>query len=250
MAPVRGWHEVEAWLAAVHPDDSDHDAGHVFAAYFSELPTPLGRVVGDLLSPTQRGTHPIVRERRRRFAATQPEELSIAMQRELEPTRWRRTVGTGQDEEVEELDLDMESELRHDAERERGRGQEREHEQEREREHEQDAAPHVPEALHADVASRAAPAADTYRASDLPAASAHAHLNGLHRKYLDAIDADALDEGHDDELLAEFQQATIARFVRGVLPVSYACDYDECWDAHALDQDNERLREDAWFDDE
>ncbi|WFC94952.1 hypothetical protein MBRA1_001590 [Malassezia brasiliensis] len=240
MAPVRGWHEVEAWLAAAHPDDTDHDAAHVFSAYFAELPMPLGRIVGELLSPTLRGAHPIVRERRRRFAATQPEELSIARQRELEPTRWQRTVGTGQEEEVEEIDLDMELELRHDAERER----------EQEHEHEQDAAPQSPEAAQAEVASRTAPAEDTYRPSDLPAASAHAHLNGLHRKYLDAIDADSLDEGYDSALLAEFQQATIARFVRGVLPVSYACDYDERWDAHTLDQDNERMREDAWFDDE
>lgn len=245
MAPVRGWHEVEAWLAAVHPDDADHNAEHVFTAYFAELPTPLGRVVGEQLSPTQRGAHPIVRERRRRFAATQPEELSIAMQRELEPVRWRRTVGTGQDEEVEELDLDMESELRHDAEREREH--ERAHEQDR------DAAPQVPNTALAEATPHTAPtadAADTYHASDLPAANANAQLNGLHRKYLDAIDTGSPDEEHDETLLAEFQQATIARFVRGVLPVSYACDYDERFDAYALDQDNERMREDAWFDDE
>lgn len=253
MDDVRGEREVAAWLEDVHPSETRRDARSIFASYFAELPGPLARVVGECLTPEERSSHPLVRERRRRFAASAPEELSVRAQRAHDPARWRRTVGTGQDEEFE--DLDLETELRHDAQVER-----------RDEGHGRSAPPdggsEVRAAQHTDgVEAPRPPSEAPERASgahgpgaaappsDAPLAT-DGTLRNLHQKYLDAIDDDA-DEPADAALLAEFAQATLGRFVRGQLPVSYACDYDERWDVRgAQDHSNERLREDAWFDDE
>lgn len=230
MTDVRGWAEVEAWLREAHPEDTHYEPLHVFSKYFSELPDPLSRIVGECLTPEQRSRKAIVRERRRRYAATEPEQLSIQVQRVADPSRWRRTVGTGQDEEVEELEL--ESELRHDAHVERERPV--------------DASASSEPASEAELRSETALQEPNPLSSTDPAS----HLTDLHRKYLDAIDADGAEEPTDRALLEEFRQAILARFVRGLVPASYACDYDERWDAHAHDLDNERMREEAWFDDE
>lgn len=202
MPAVRGLDEVVAWLEAVHPEETRRDPASLFLAYIEELPTPLLRVLGDHLTPEERGRSPTVRERRRRYAATQPESLALDTQRVGNPALWTRTVGTGQDEEVEEH---MEDEMRHDAWHARS-------------------AP-------ADSATAAAPPQHTEAAAPamqaaLASLSADETLARLHRTYLDEIDADGTADA-DPSLLAEFEQAVLSRFVQGQLDVSYACDYDD-----------------------
>lgn len=216
------------WLTAVHPTEARREPLVLFADYFSEFPDVIARVVGAHLTPVERSIHPLVRERRRRFAATEPDELSIEAQRMSDPERWIRTVGTGQDEEVEELGL--ESEVRHDAETQR-------------------VQPAQPHAAPAQTQHRKRPYFHEKKGTPL-STSTDSHVQNLHRKYLEAIDAGHLDTEAEADLLAEFQQGTHSRFVRGLLPVSYACDYDERWDMHEQDMDHERMREEAWFDDE
>ena len=62
----------------------------------------------------------------------------------------------------------------------------------------------------------------------------------LHRRYLAEIDGNALDGYYAPELLTEFGRVVRDRFIHGELDASYACDYDEHWDAQETNE--------SWFD--
>lgn len=108
MAASSEWAAVQAWLDAVHPEDAEAGTSDVFRKYFEWLPSPLHRIVGARLSSEQRGRHPVVRDRRRRFAElAQPDELSATVQRERDPQLWWRIAGHGDTEEEEEEEEDQ-----------------------------------------------------------------------------------------------------------------------------------------------
>lgn len=108
MAASSEWTAVQAWLDAVHPEDATAGASDVFQKYFERLTPPLHRIVGARLSPEERGRHPLVRDRRRRYAElARPEELSVAAQREVDPQLWWRIAGHGDEEEEEEEEEDQ-----------------------------------------------------------------------------------------------------------------------------------------------
>ncbi|WFC98939.1 hypothetical protein MYAM1_001672 [Malassezia yamatoensis] len=262
MESIRGWRDVEAWIDAVHPSEKDCEPEVIFRKYFHVLPVPLARIVGEQIPPAERSILPIIRDRRRRYAMTAPEELSSALQRDAEPLRWRHTVGTGQYEEVEDLDLDefsKETEARSASPKLTS--------------NEQPPGPllYTEQDLHSDSSEpvsrqKVEEESDTssvFRAKmhtphhkDAPSATqrtpAEDRLYTLHNRYKNAMDSSQDIEDVDPAQFMEFEQATVARFVRGQLAVSYACDFDERWDARELFQDNDdhQMKEDAWFDDE
>ncbi|WFD43034.1 hypothetical protein MPSI1_001685 [Malassezia psittaci] len=261
MESIRGWRDVEAWIDAVHPSEENCEPIVIFRKYFHVLPVPLARIVGEQISPAERSMLPIIRDRRRRYAMTAPEELSSNLQRNAEPLRWKHTVGTGQYEEVEDLDLDEfagKTEARsvlpkltcneqpHDPllYTEHNLHSETDGSVSRQEIKEQsDSLPVMRAMVHTPHHENASSATQHNLAED--------PLYKLPNRYKDAMDSAQDIEDVDPAHFMEFEQATVARFVRGQLAVSYACDFDERWDAREpFQDDDDQMKEDAWFDDE
>ncbi|WFD26274.1 hypothetical protein MNAN1_001251 [Malassezia nana] len=98
---ARGARAVDAWCDAmgVGPDRS---AATLWECGWNRMPPPLLRIVGEQLSPAERGRVPQVRERRRHYAEMEaPYELSAAVQRAKHPLLWKEIVA---DEEGEQDD--------------------------------------------------------------------------------------------------------------------------------------------------
>ena len=200
---------VERWVSEVHP--GARLCARELLQYFDELPSPLDRIVGERLTPQERAAQPRIRERRRRYVESgTADDLDIDTQRRKHSAIWDRVVGIPRnDDEEEEEDEEEEDE-------------EKEEEEPVERPPDVGAAPsenagHPRSLLH----------------TDGPAGA-------LHRRYLAEIDGNALDGYYAPELLTEFGRVVRDRFIHGELDASYACDYDEHWDAQETNE--------SWFD--
>lgn len=98
---ARGAQAVGAWCDAIGIG-SDRSAATLWAQCFDRMPPHLLRLVGEQLSPAERGRVAQVRDRRRRYAEREaPYELSAAVQRTLHPSLWKELVA---DEEGEQED--------------------------------------------------------------------------------------------------------------------------------------------------
>ncbi|PKI83427.1 hypothetical protein MVES1_002477 [Malassezia vespertilionis] len=236
MTEGAAWDAVCAWLRQVHPDEHSQDSSVLFARYFSEMPSPIARIVGMLRSPEERGLHPCVRDRRRLYATLEkPEALSTAYQRRNKPRLWLRIVGTGQDEEMDDAEEEKEDILRQEAEADK-KDTLRQEAQEDKRRAIPDKAPVLREEASGPL-------------------STNGTFATLHRKYLEEIDDDEIDAGDGPDvaiLRGEFDREILDRFVHGTLRVPlYDCDFDEQYDnVYGRDmQFREQMREETYFDD-
>lgn len=195
---------VERWVSEVHP--GARLCAHELLQYFEELPSPLDRIVGERLTPQERAAQPRIRERRRRYVESgTADDLDIDTQRRKHPAMWDRVVGIPRNDDEEE--------------------------EEDEKEEEEEPLERPPDI--GAVSSGDAQHPRSLLHADGPAGA-------LHRRYLAEIDGNALDGYYASELLAEFGRVVRDRFIRGELDASYACDYDEHWDAQETDE--------SWFD--
>mgnify|MGYP001759216520 FL=1 len=103
---ARGASAVAAWCEAVGLGP-DRRAATLWAQCVDRMPPHLLRIVGEQLSPAERGRVPQVRERRRQFAEREaPYELSAAVQRERYPGLWKELVAEEEGEQEDEAEAE------------------------------------------------------------------------------------------------------------------------------------------------
>lgn len=210
---------VLSWLKEMQAYERAPKAWDVFARYFEQMPLDLLRLVGEQLTPVQRGKLSRVRERRRCFAkSTAPRKLSAEVQRLAQPQLWHNLVARAEGEQDEEdgdtMEVERECESddhdRSDSIREgndhmvganKGQTKNNMQGQERNAQKEQDD----------DI--------NTAKRTTEPMDFLHTGgpLGALHAKYLAAMEQDVppIDAATPRELVESFQDVILAQFVMG-----------------------------------